>query len=348
LSCPRWVFQPEQLLFINDQTGESPWGARIIQMFHMANDSGLFHTTPDTETLPLYEGKMIYQYDHRFASYENLNKRMHMLPQVSLEQHKNPNYSVTPCYYVNREAVDKILSEHTQRKWLFGYRIQASRGLERTMVFSVLPYTAVGEKIPLIFTGPALNATHICCLIANGNSLIFDFVAKQKVGGATVNHFIFKQFPVLPPSHYVPDTIAFIALQVIELIYTASDMQPFAQDLLNEVGVETWNRWFPHNEVGTHPDPQPLIPSPSSLSSAPFRWDPERRALLRAELDAYYAKLYGLTRDELRYILDPKDVYGPDFPGETFRVLKDREIREFGEYRTRRLVLEAWDRMFSG
>ena len=55
-----------------------------------------------------------------------------------------------------------------------------------------------------------------------------------------------------------------------------------------------------------------------------------------------------MTRDELRYILDPKDVYGPDFPGETFRVLKDREIREFGEYRTRRLVLEAWDRMFTG
>jgi len=36
----------------------------------------------------------------------------------------------------------------------------------------------------------------------------------------------------------------------------------------------------------------------------------------------YYAKVYGLIRDELRYILDPKDVYGPNFPGETFRVLK--------------------------
>ncbi len=70
----------------------------------------------------------------------------------------------------------------------------------------------------------------------------------------------------------------------------------------------------------------------------------ERRALLRAELDAYFARLYGLTRDELRYILCPQDVYGPDFPGETFRVLKEREEREYGEYRTRRLVLEAWGR----
>lgn len=46
---------------------------------------------------------------------------------------------------------------------------------------------------------------------------------------------------------------------------------------------------------------------------------------------------------ELRYILDSKDVYGDDFPGETFRVLKDKEMRQYGEYRTRRLVLEKWD-----
>lgn len=60
-----------------------------------------------------------------------------------------------------------------------------------------------------------------------------------------------------------------------------------------------------------------------------------------------YAKLYGLTRDELRYILDPADVYGSDFPSETFRVLKNNEIKQFGEYRTQRLVLEAWDKMNS-
>jgi hypothetical protein len=63
----------------------------------------------------------------------------------------------------------------------------------------------------------------------------------------------------------------------------------------------------------------------------------------RAELDARIARLYGLTRDELRYILDPADVYGPEFPGETFRVLKEKETKLYGEYRTRRLVLEAWD-----
>ena len=62
----------------------------------------------------------------------------------------------------------------------------------------------------------------------------------------------------------------------------------------------------------------------------PFPFAPERRAQLRAELDAYYARLYGLTRDELRYILDPADVMGADYPSETFRVLKDKERKEFG------------------
>ena len=100
---------------------------------------------------------------------------------------------------------------------------------------------------------------------------------------------------------------------LLEQVYTAYDLRPFAKGM------------------GYHGEP--------------FRWDEVRRAQLRAELDAYYARLYGLTRDELRYFLDPKEVYGEDFPGETFRVLKDKEMRLYGEFRTRRLVLEAWDGM---
>ena len=70
--------------------------------------------------------------------------------------------------------------------------------------------------------------------------------------------------------------------------------------------------------------------------------------MLRAELDAWYARAYGLTRNELRYILDPADMMGTDYPSETFRVLKDKELRLYGEYRTQRLVLDAWDRMERG
>ena len=65
-----------------------------------------------------------------------------------------------------------------------------------------------------------------------------------------------------------------------------------------------------------------------------------RRVQLRAEL-RLLRHLYGLTRDELRFMLNPKDSFGNDFPSDSFRVLKDREIRDYGEYRTQRLVLAA-------
>ena len=85
------------------------------------------------------------------------------------------------------------------------------------------------------------------------------------------------------------------------------------------------------------------IPNISQSLKKPFRWVEVCHAQIRAELEAYYACLYGLTCDELRYIPNPKEVCGEDFPGETFRVLKEKEVKQFGEYRTRRLVLEAWD-----
>jgi len=107
--------------------------------------------------------------------------------------------------------------------------------------------------------------------------------------------------------------LAFIIPKVLELTYTSHTLAPFARDL-------------------GHDGP-------------PFVWNENRRALLRANLDAFYARAYGLTRDELRYILDPTDVKGLGYPSETFRVLKEKEIRQHGEYRTRHLVLDAWDCM---
>jgi hypothetical protein len=115
---------------------------------------------------------------------------------------------------------------------------------------------------------------------------------------------------------YKDPALAFIVPRVLELTYTSRSMALFARDL----GYE----------------------------GLPFAWDEDRRAVLRAELDAWYAHAYGLTRDELRYILDPADVMGADYPSETFRVLKHNEMREFGQYRTAKLVLDAWDRMERG
>jgi len=118
---------------------------------------------------------------------------------------------------------------------------------------------------------------------------------------------------VVPPAAYQPTDLAFIVPRVLELTYTATDLAPFARDL--------------------------------GYDGPPFRWDSSRRAELQADLDGYFAHLYGLTREELQYILDPSTVKGPEYPGETFRALKNQEMRAWGEIRTYRLALDAYDRL---
>lgn len=127
--------------------------------------------------------------------------------------------------------------------------------------------------------------------------------------------------------NYVPQ-ISF----VLELVYTAWDIKAFADDVWRDADdmlkAEIRKQWEANRTpTGGHTwnPPEWVEIAEDGIPLPPFKWDENRRAMLRAELDAYYAKIYGLTRDELRYILDPKDVYGPDFPGETFRVLKEKE-----------------------
>ena len=175
-----------------------------------------------------------------------------------------------------------------------------------------MPYVGVADPA-LVLLPKVSDVVLIAPLLGNLNALTLDYVVRQKLGATDLRNHYFQQFPVIPPTAYTPADVEFITPRVLELVYTTWDMKPFAEDM------------------GYHGEP--------------FRWDEERRAHLRAELDAYYARLYGLTRDELRYILDPKDIYGDDFPGESFRVLKEKVIKMHGEYRTRRLVLEKWDGM---
>jgi len=168
--------------------------------------------------------------------------------------------------------------------------------------------------MPLFFSAAKVELWP--CLQANLCSITLDFIARQSVGGTHLTYGYLKQFPILPPSAYSEADFAFIVPRVLELTYTSHFMAPFARDLGHD--------------------------------GEPFTWDEDRRAHLCAELDAWYALAYGLTRDELRYVLDPKDVMGADYPSETFRVLQKNEIAKHGEYRTQRLVLAAYDALVAG
>jgi type I restriction-modification system DNA methylase subunit len=318
---------------LEDENKTNYWKLLFRQgLFNMTSDSYLFTTKSDLEGkgytisknlfiqkndvyLPLYESKLTDIYNHRASTFEGIeeSKMPGTKPKTNeftLEQLTNPNEVILPRHWIEEKEVNRRIPDFWKRQWLLGFRNAISAVADsRSVRFTIIPRYGVGNSMPLIFPDKAVN--DICGLLANFNSLILDYVAKQKASGGNLNFYVVKQLPIIPPETYKKEDIEFISSRVLELVYTAWDMQSFAQDM----GYE----------------------------GPPFIWNEQRRAILRAELDAYYAKLYGLTRDELRYILDPADVYGPDFPSETFRVLKNNEMKKFGEYRTQRLVLAAWD-----
>ena len=244
------------------------------------------------------------------------------------------NLPMPPAGLSSEESAQRLAERWLKEscpQWLMGWRDICRATDERTVIASVLPAVGVGHTMPLLTT--VWDARQTSALLGNLCSLVLDFCARVKIGGTHLTYSYLKQFPVIPPERYTEPDLDFIAPRILELTYTAKDMAPWATALISGWKLDNGN-WKP----GT---PEPIRRSPL----APFPFDPARRAILRAELDAYYARLYGLDRDELRYILDPEDVMGNDYPSETFRVLKDREIREYGKYRTQRLVLEAWDRI---
>lgn len=206
----------------------------------------------------------------------------------------------------------ELLITTKQPRWLMGWRDITNATNERTVVGGVFPKAGVGNNLPIWYPGADVDGRHAAAFVAMLTSMTFDFSARHKVGGTHLNFFIAQQLPVLPPSDFSYDDLGFITPRVLELTYTSHAMKPWAEDL--------------------------------GYSGNPFGWDDDRRAQLRAELDAFFANRYGLSKDELRYVLDPVKVKGSDYPSETFRGLKEKETRQFGVYRTERLVLEAWKR----
>lgn len=199
--------------------------------------------------------------------------------------------------------------------------LQAVRGItratdERTFIGANLPPSAAGHSSPIIDyeNGRAISSALV---MANMNSLPLDWAARLSVGGVNMSYFIVKQLPVLPPEAYLekpyfgsPTYVELIAPRVLELSYTAHDLEGFARDL--------------------------------GYDGPPFRWDDDRRHRLQSELDAIYATMYRLDRADLEWILDAPP------PSSSFPALKREEIKRHGEYRTKRLVLQAYDQLTNG
>lgn len=341
-------------ILINDETKENIWGIRFMMMFNMASASSVFRTRKQLDELggqlqrdsyivendvyvPLYEGKMFWLYNHHYASFPNeyeVEKRPSSINSTPYSILADSCSSIAPWYWVNKSLVDSRLIDcdkegNVRWKWEHSYYIafrDVARAADaRTCIASLMPSgIAAGHKAPLVFTSRSLIPS--ACFAAMLSSLVFDYVARQKVGGSSMALFIMKQQPVLTPDQ-IPSSMQWqMVKRVAELCYFNHDMDGWASEL-----------WEEMNEVQR-------MELPQLGNQQPWIYNPERRAILQAELDAIFAHLYGLNTEDLVYILDPEDVCGKGCINETFRVLKDNELRQYGEYRTKRLVLEAWNK----
>jgi hypothetical protein len=334
------IYQRMPILWRDDPL-ENPWSLSFMTMYHMANDSRLFRTPDQLESdgwvlngnvfvkdgkrmLPLYEAKMIYLFDHRYGDFrERAQGRIDsVLPRTLSSAKSVAEFVILPRYWVQEfDTLDeqrtrpgkpvyrvgvtsRLKSRQWSRGWLLGWRDVTNPTNERTVIVAAIPQAAVGHKFPLCFAHERADL-----LMANLSSFVFDYSARQKITGMSMTYFVLKQLPTLPPHAYdVPvawlggqTPAGWIRNRVLELSYTAWDMEPFARDLGD--------------------------------SAPPFRWNEERRTMIRAELDAAYFHLYGLQRDEVEHVMD------------SFDTLCRRELRELGEFRTKQLILDRHEAM---
>ena len=308
-------------VFRDESVDENPWNVRFFSMFHMTNDSHLFKDRESLENdgfllegnifsknnlryLPLYEGKMLQLFDHRAASVIlNTNNILRQaLPESTKEnEHKDPNFVPMPRYWVSEEVVLKTIPEdYYSDGWIFGFKNVTSPTNERTFIGGAFPLSAVGNSMPLILFEKSVKSELRALLIANMSCRIFDYISRQKIGGVNLNFFIVSQLPVIPLKAYPQKVAEIIKEAMLELVYTSRDMAPFAVSM--------------------------------GYNNKPFIWSIERRYEQIAKLEAIFAILYRLTREEFEYVFD------------SFLSSKRQEMEQFNEYRSKTLALRYFDK----
>ncbi len=290
---------------------QGDWKISSSSMFQMSHEADQFFDNPSSlsDLLALLEGKMVTQFNHR-ASNIILNltneARQAQGEVITESQLKNPFYTPKSRYWVKKSDVDYKLKDKWDKNWLIHFCAVTSPTNERTCIVCITPRVGAGHSLFQVYPYESVEIN--CCLVANLNSFILDYILREKMGGINLSHFIFRQLPIISPSSYKQMNLflnnfitPWLCNRVLELTYTAWDLEAFAKDC----GYE----------------------------GPPFKWDEERRFLIRAELDAAYFHLYGITRDDVDYIM------------ETFPIVKRKDEKAFGEYRTKRVILEVYDAM---
>ena len=278
----------------------NPWGIQFKTMFHQTNDAELFREADTLKAdgfklkgnrwikgkkifLPVYEAKMLQDYDHRAADVvtDKANwVRQGQTEKRSLVGYQNPEQLAMPRFWVDAQEVE--MSEWGS----VGFKDITSPTNQRTMIAACAPNAGFTNHFILVRS--QLKPVRQMCLLANLNAFAYDYCTRQKIGGVTLNFFIVEQVPTLPPDTYVKPcpwdrrtTLeAWISQRVLKLTCTAEDMLPLA-DACDFTGGSF------QAEYGGRLN----------------KWDEAERAELMAELDAAFFHLYGIARDDVEYIL---------------------------------------------
>jgi hypothetical protein len=325
-------------VLVDDSSGTEvkAWPVKYATMFHMTNDSNLFRTRHELEEkegayptggnrfrnkagdwVPLYVGRMIHQFDHRAASVEVNAANLHNAASsgdVTAKQKADPGFIPTPQYWVPLAEV-KLPNG---LEWSIAFRDIARATDVRTIISAIAPLAGFGNKLPLLLpTDISQYRVFAPQMVANLNTIVFDFVARSKIHSTSVNWYLVEQLPVVPLAEYEKARFGkknagnIIREAVLELTYTAHDIAPFARDM---------------GYVDKSGNVKP-----------PFPWDEARRLKLCAKLDAIYFLLYGITeRNDVRYIYS------------TFPIVEREEITTYGKYRSRDLCLAYMSALAAG
>jgi hypothetical protein len=205
---------------------EGTWNLKLVSEFHMTNDSYLFKTKHAEGRLPLYEGKMIWQFDSKYAE-----------PQYWIGEKEGRK-----AFLGTEKDKGQILEYQYYR---LGFRDIASNTNERTIISSIIPPTFHGNKIPTLkvfFEGKhMIQYQEQLYLSAIWNSFVLDYHIRQKVT-TTLNFFYIYQLPVprLSENSTGQEKKTFDSLveRAAKLICTTEE---FA-DLWNEVMGTKWTK----------------------------------------------------------------------------------------------------------
>ncbi|MEU3179497.1 Eco57I restriction-modification methylase domain-containing protein [Streptomyces albidoflavus] len=288
----------------------NPWGVSFMQgLFNMSHDSHLLHAREDLEAEgwqlagnAFFKGaaRMLPLYEGRMGhQFSHRFADSDRSRESSLGELENAEFVVQPQYWMTEEDTN---SRHARRRFgcssaLLGHRRVARSNDERTGIAALIPWGAASYGW-IISSGP--SAPHLALLAATFNAFVYDYLLRNSFSQPSIPKSTSEQVPVPAPSQLGPHT-SFIVPRVLELTCTADDLTPFARDL---------------GDTG-----------------APFVWNEGRRTTIRAELDALFFHLYGITRDDVDYILD------------TFPIVKRKDEAKYGTYRTKDLILAEYDRM---